>query len=162
MERLERSGDGHNVKSESASNVDPIEREKTIRIEIKGETYGSNILPITYVHGHFWYKSSSDSYAPGDCALYAVVRFLHHAGQLGYIDKDLWDKYTNQELRDTLYDQLNSYNPRSPGDERKEQIEDCRKQGKWLYNLDIYALLYALKVPEEIILQVTPLQSYQL
>ncbi|GHT35344.1 hypothetical protein AGMMS49592_5580 [Endomicrobiia bacterium] len=103
--------------------------------------------------GHFWYKSPRDSYVSGDCALYAAVRFLRHAGQLGIVDEDLWT-ISNQELRNILADELISDNPPSPG---KEQIEDCRKQGKWLTNLDIYKLLYVLDVPERLIYYVVPL-----
>jgi hypothetical protein len=44
-------------------------------------------------------------------ALFAVLRFLHHAGQLGVadgkgkvVDKDLWKRYSNQQLRDIIAD----------------------------------------------------------
>ncbi|GHT52602.1 hypothetical protein AGMMS49990_09140 [Endomicrobiia bacterium] len=143
MERKD-SDNGHNVKSESASNVDPIEREKTIRKEIESETYGPNILPITYVPGHFWYKSPRDSYVYGDCALYAVVRCLHHAGQLGIVDEDLWT-ISNQELRNILADKLSDFLGSAHHNDKHEK---CRRQGEWLFIPEIFALMSALGMPD--------------
>ncbi|GHT62068.1 hypothetical protein AGMMS49950_07250 [Endomicrobiia bacterium] len=94
------------VKSTGRSTKKNLEDEKAYRKAIAKETYGPVILPIVHNgENHFWYKSPSDTYVPGDCALYAVVRLLHHAGQRGIVDKNLWKK-SNQELRTILADQL--------------------------------------------------------
>jgi hypothetical protein len=82
------------------------EREKRIRQEIENETYGPNLHCITQGWGgiHFWYKSEKDPYVSGDCALYALIRFLHHVEQLYPSNPDfkgLW-KISNQELRNRL------------------------------------------------------------
>ncbi|GHT46658.1 hypothetical protein AGMMS49936_05950 [Endomicrobiia bacterium] len=77
--------------------------------------------------------------------MYAAVRFLHHAGQLGYVDKGLWNKYTNQELRDMLIDRRLHITPDD------KNANDYKVPRKWLDQLDMAALLTALGVSSKYI-----------
>ncbi|GHT42282.1 hypothetical protein AGMMS49921_07070 [Endomicrobiia bacterium] len=96
--------------------------------------------------------------------MYPGARFLHHAGQLGYVDKDLWNKYTNQELRDILTDRLvGAKNTATAlvstyggllyiGEDRfgiQESLETCRQERKSLDVMEIAILLHTLGVPSK-------------
>ncbi|GHT71425.1 hypothetical protein AGMMS49950_08010 [Endomicrobiia bacterium] len=79
--------------------------------------------------------------------MYAVVRLLHHAGQRGIVDKNLWKK-SNQELRNILADRIISDPeglPNYHGNENElERIKRVREPQKRLSTWDIATLLGAL------------------
>ncbi|GHT49839.1 hypothetical protein AGMMS49990_01220 [Endomicrobiia bacterium] len=66
--------------------------------------------------------------------MYAVVRFLHHAGKLGIVDENLW-KTSNQQLRDMLADRIGP-NARYNG----KTSDSIREPKEWLSNLEILTL----------------------
>jgi hypothetical protein len=137
----------NNVKNPDPNDV--VEREKAIRKEIESETYGPKLHKVRMIGVHFYYESNDkETYIGGDCGLFAVLRFLHHAGQLGaadgkgkVVDKDLWKRYSNQQLRDIIADNPDGdLYPRGCGHGR----EAARKQGIMLDQSEIKMLLTLL------------------
>jgi hypothetical protein len=134
--RTDDVGNPDDVSSD-VKNLNPndpiVKREKEIRKEIEKEKYGPNITGYTREGQHYWYKSPNDSYIAGDCGLYAVIRLLHHAEQIDPDNPDikgLWNKYSNQELRNILADLTGR--------------EASRNQGVPLYPPELALLIRAL------------------
>jgi hypothetical protein len=73
--------------------------------KIATEDYGPNVWPILYVGGHFIY-GPFDGNTYSNCPLYALKRFLRHLGILGIVDKDLWYRWSDKQLRNIGVDEL--------------------------------------------------------
>jgi hypothetical protein len=88
---------------------EPVE----IRImeQIEKENYGPNIKPITFMGNHFYYNTPNDSSYRNNCGLYALKRLAHHLGQKDIVDKQLWYRYPDQELRNMTVELTNGYEP---------------------------------------------------
>jgi hypothetical protein len=78
-------------------------QERAIMLRIFNEVYSGGIGRIRN-NPHYWYEDGSgrsfdNGQTNANCGLYAIKRMLHHLGQLNLVDKDLWQKYPDRELR---------------------------------------------------------------
>lgn len=67
------------------------------------EKYQGSLGHIVFTGSHFYYKDGANNHYEGqtnaNCSIYAMARLFNNLGQVGYIDKDLWKKYSDAELR---------------------------------------------------------------
>ncbi|GHT72355.1 hypothetical protein AGMMS49950_10800 [Endomicrobiia bacterium] len=142
-ERNER-WEKYHESEEGKATSDDIAKENFVRLEIEGEKYGTSILRIKHEldRKHFWYKSPEDSFLARDCTLDTARRLLHHAGQIGIVHKDLWNKYSNKELREILADQLIIKNNPMRANVVKLPLQ-------YLYAFEMAILLRTLGIPNK-------------
>ncbi|GHT47514.1 hypothetical protein AGMMS49936_08390 [Endomicrobiia bacterium] len=69
-------------------------------LKIEKEDFGENIERIVYENNHYYYRGHDNGWTRKNCGLYAMKRMLFVLGKHNEIDKNLWYKYTDSELRE--------------------------------------------------------------
>jgi hypothetical protein len=88
------------------------------------------------VGGHFCLDGHDDGQTGQNCGLFAVIRLLYVLGQNGVVDKDLWYRYTIQQLRDIMVDTL-------------EAKEEHRNQGHGIGPVELKNLMKYIGIPDQ-------------
>jgi hypothetical protein len=74
-------------------------------MKIEKECFGENGYIVFNGH-HYWYEDSMGPHegqsGDANCGLYAIKRLLFVLGRKGIVDKNLWYKYTDDDLREML------------------------------------------------------------
>ncbi|MDR3253406.1 MAG: hypothetical protein LBT07_00365 [Endomicrobium sp.] len=98
----------YNLFPSSSSRLKILSYE-TETINIILEEIYTTPLQIIWENGHFYAAdkcnnkfNAGNTYA--NCGLWAARRILRYLGQINKIDKDLWRKYSNKELRNIIVD----------------------------------------------------------
>ncbi|GHT55289.1 hypothetical protein AGMMS50233_04980 [Endomicrobiia bacterium] len=83
-----------------AKGADDAEIRQMLKIE--KENFGEGIGHIVYdENNHYYYEGHDTGWTHCNSGLYAVKRLLFVLGKHGIVDKDLWYRYTDSQLRQT-------------------------------------------------------------
>ncbi|GHT56281.1 hypothetical protein AGMMS50233_07750 [Endomicrobiia bacterium] len=85
------------LEAKGADNAEIREMSK-----IEKEDFGEGIDHIVCENNHYYYKDHDNGWTHCNCGLYAVKRLLFVLGKHDIVDKDLWYKYTDSQLREML------------------------------------------------------------
>ncbi|GHT56788.1 hypothetical protein AGMMS50233_09390 [Endomicrobiia bacterium] len=91
------TGVGKYLKAKGADNA---EIRQVLKIE--KEDFGEDIGHIVYENNHYYYEGHDNGWTHCNCGLYAVKRLLFVLGKHDIVDKDLWYRYTDSQLREML------------------------------------------------------------
>ncbi|GHT39001.1 hypothetical protein AGMMS49593_09320 [Endomicrobiia bacterium] len=92
---ISKSEVGKYLKARGAGNAEIREM-----LKIEKEDFGENIERIVYENNHYYYRGHDNGWTRKNCGLYAMKRMLFVLGKHDEIDKNLWYKYTDSELRE--------------------------------------------------------------
>ncbi|GHT48630.1 hypothetical protein AGMMS49936_11240 [Endomicrobiia bacterium] len=104
-------------------------------LKIEKEDFGENIERIVYENNHYYYRGHDNGWTRKNCGLYAMKRMLFVLGKHNEIDKNLWYKYTDSQLREMLLE--------TPGHER------AANQNTLILCSDLKTLMEDLSVPAD-------------
>jgi hypothetical protein len=104
--------------------------------KVEKEVYPNQIKSIIFTGNHYYYDGFDNGQTEQNCGLYAAKRLLRHLGQNGIVDKDLWYRYSDVELREMVVSIAGN---------------EYRSQAKPLYELTVRQLLIQLGCPNEYI-----------
>jgi hypothetical protein len=72
-------------------------------MKIEKEDFEGTVEHVIWNNNHhFYYKHHDNGQTYANCGLYAVKRLLCALGRNNIVDKDLWYRYTDAELRDMI------------------------------------------------------------
>ncbi|GHT52681.1 hypothetical protein AGMMS49990_09330 [Endomicrobiia bacterium] len=81
-----------------AKGADDAEIRQMLKIE--KEDFGEDIGHIVYENNHYYYEGHDNGWTHCNCGLYAMKRLLFVLGKHDIVDKDLWYRYTDSQLRE--------------------------------------------------------------
>ncbi|GHT38483.1 hypothetical protein AGMMS49593_07920 [Endomicrobiia bacterium] len=69
-------------------------------LKIEKEDFGKNIGRIIYWNNHYYYGGHDSGWTRKNCGLYAMKRLLFVLGKHDEVNKGLWYRFTDSQLRE--------------------------------------------------------------